>query len=64
VIDGELFVGADHLNFLSSVKSKEQVLLELLMLLQVPASRFLMVLKMPGRKVIGMIEALANKLNT
>lgn len=60
-IDQSLFIGADQLDALVSVKSKQELLGELIGLLQSPAKNVISALQSGGNKLAGIVKTLSEK---
>jgi large subunit ribosomal protein L10 len=60
-IDSALFIGEEHLNTLSELKSKEQLLGEIISLLQSPAKNVLSALLSGKNTVAGLVKALEER---
>lgn len=60
-IDEAVFIGDNHLESLSSLKSKEEVLGEIIGLLQSPAKNVISGLKGSGGKIAGILKTLENR---
>ena len=60
-IDAGLYVGAEHLEALSTLKSKEEMIGEVIMLLQSPARNVVGAILSGGGRVAGMIKGIAEK---
>ena len=56
-IDSDIIKGDDQLDFLTKLKSKEDLLGELITLLQSPAKNLVTLLKGPEQKLIGLVKA-------
>ncbi len=61
IIDGQLFIGSQHLDALSKLKSKEVLIGELLSLLQAPTHRVIAALQSSKNNLAGVIKTLANR---
>lgn len=59
-IYGDYFIGAEHLDELSNLKSKDEILGDIVALLQSPISNVLASLQSGKRRLMGVIEALSN----
>jgi large subunit ribosomal protein L10 len=60
-IDEAIFIGDNNLEYLSALKSKEEVLGEIIGLLQSPAKNVISGLKASGGKIAGILKTLENK---
>lgn len=60
-IDTSIFVGAEHLNTLSELKSKNELLGEIISLLQSPAKNVLSALLSGKQTVAGLVKALEDR---
>ncbi|NNE29079.1 MAG: 50S ribosomal protein L10 [Saprospiraceae bacterium] len=60
-IDAEVYTGDDQLNFLKALKSKEELLGELVALLQSPAKNLVSSLKSGESTVMGLLKALEQR---
>lgn len=60
-IDSGLYVGAEHLEALSELKSKDEMIGEVIMLLQSPARRVVGAVLSGGGRLAGMIKGIAEK---
>lgn len=60
-IDGDLYVGDDSLDALSKLKSKTELLGEVIGLLQSPAQNVISALQSGGNNLSGLLKALAEK---
>ncbi len=60
-IDGSAFIGDDQIDVLVKLKSKEQLLGEVIGLLQSPASNLISALKSGGGKIAGLVKALEER---
>jgi len=60
-IDTEVYVGDDKLKFLASMKSKEELVGEIIGLLQSPAKNLISALKSGQSTVSGLLKALENR---
>lgn len=59
-----LYLGAQHLETLSVLKSKEELIAEVLQLLQAPMQNTLAALESSGGKIAGVLSTLENKKTT
>lgn len=62
-IESELFVGEEHLNKLSELKSREELISEVIGLLQSPAKNVISALQSSKHKLAGIIKTLSEKEN-
>ena len=62
-IDSEIFLGEENLNALSQLKSKEELIGEIVTLLQSPAKNVISALQSGGGTVAGIVKALAERDN-
>lgn len=60
-IDTDLFVGEDYLDMLSSLKSKEELVGDVIMLLQSPAKNVISALQSSKHKLAGIIKTLSER---
>ncbi|BDD10958.1 50S ribosomal protein L10 [Fulvitalea axinellae] len=60
-IDAELFIGDDQLDALSKLKSKVELIGEVITLLQSPAKNVISALKSGGDKLAGIVKTLSEK---
>lgn len=60
-IDSDLFVGEEHLDMLSSLKSKEELIGDVIMLLQSPAKNVVSALQSSKHKLAGIIKTLSER---
>jgi large subunit ribosomal protein L10 len=60
-IDSAIFTGDDNLEFLSSIKSKEELIGEIIGLLQSPAKNVISGLKSGGSKIAGILKTLSER---
>lgn len=60
-IDTALFIGAEHLNTLSEIKSKDELLGEVISLLQSPATNVLGALQSGGHTISGILKTLEER---
>jgi len=60
-IQGELYIGDDQLETLSSLKSKNELIGEIVGLLQSPAKNVISALQSGGQKLSGILETLAER---
>src|SRR5210317_1180550 len=62
-VEESIYIGDDQLDALSIIKNKEELLGDLLMLLQSPASNLVSALASSGSKLAGALETLSTKEN-
>ncbi len=62
-IDTDVFVGESNLNFLSELKSKNELLGDVIGLLQSPAKNVISALQGGGHKIAGLVKALEERAN-
>ncbi|MDF9795537.1 large subunit ribosomal protein L10 [Catalinimonas alkaloidigena] len=60
-IDSDLFIGAEHLDMLSSLKSKEELIGEIITLLQSPATNVISALQSGKHKLAGIVKTLSER---
>ena len=60
-IDSDFFIGDDHLDSLSKLKSKNEIIGDIILLLQSPAKNIISLLKSSENKISGVLKALENK---
>lgn len=60
-IDSETYLGDKQLEYLKKLKSKEELVADVIFLLQSPARKIVSALTNPGRKLAGAIKTLAEK---
>jgi large subunit ribosomal protein L10 len=60
-IDSDLFVGAEYLETLSKIKSKQELIGEIVGLLQSPAKNVISALQGGGNKLAGILKTLSEK---
>jgi len=56
-----IYLGDENIDFLENIKSKEELLGELIGLLQSPAKNVISALQSPGRNLAGILKTLAEK---
>ena len=61
MIDEDIYLGDDQLEILFAIKSKEELIGEIIALLQSPAKNVISALKSSGGKLSGIIETLSKK---
>lgn len=62
-IDTDVYVGDDQVEALANIKSKEELIGEIVLLLQSPAKNVISALKGGGSKIAGLIKALEERAN-
>ncbi len=60
-IESDIFIGDNHLDSLSNLKGKEEIIGDIVLLLQSPAKNIISLLKSSENKISGVIKALENK---
>lgn len=60
-IDESVYVGAEHLDTLTSLKSKEELIGDIIMLLQSPAKNVVSALQSGGNKLSGIVKTLSER---
>ena len=60
-IESDFFIGDEHLNSLSKLKGKEEIIGDIVALLQSPAKNIISLLKSSENKISGVIKALESK---
>jgi len=60
-VDGGLFIGAEHLESLSTLKSKTELLGDIIGLLQSPAQNVISALQSGGQTISGLLKALEER---
>jgi large subunit ribosomal protein L10 len=60
-IDEAVFIGADHLESLTTLKSKEELIGDIIMLLQSPAKNVISALQSGGNKLSGIVKTLSER---
>jgi len=60
-IDSDIFIGEEHLNTLSDLKSKEELVGEIIGLLQSPAKNVISALKSSGDTLSGLVKTLSER---
>ncbi len=60
-IDSDIFIGEDHLSTLSKLKSKEELIGEIVTLLQSPAKNVISLLQSGEQKLAGIIKTLGER---
>ncbi len=62
-IDTDVFIGDDQIDSLVAIKSKEELIGDIVMLLQSPAKNVVSALKASGSTIAGLIKALEERAN-
>lgn len=62
-VEETVYMGADQLDFLASLKSKNELIADVVALLQSPAKNVISALQSSGNKLHGILETLSNKEN-
>ena len=60
-INEEIYIGDEKIDFLSTLKSKEEIIGEIISLLQSPAKNIISALKSGGGKIAGLVKTLKEK---
>ena len=60
-IDEAIYIGDEQIDFLSTLKSKEEIIGEIITLLQSPAKNIISALKSSGGKISGLVKTLSEK---
>ena len=60
-VEETVYVGADQLDTLANIKSKNELIADVVALLQSPAKNVISALQSSGNKLYGILETLANK---
>ena len=60
-VEETVYLGAENLDFLSSLKSKNELIADVVALLQSPAKNVISALQSGGNKLHGILETLSNK---
>ena len=60
-IESDMFIGDDHLDSLSKLKGKEEIIGDIILLFQSPAKNIISLLKSSENKISGVIKALEDK---
>jgi len=63
-IDQTIYIGDEQIDFLSSLKSKQEIIGEIISLLQSPAKNIISALKSSGGKIAGLVKTLTEKPET
>ena len=61
IIESDIYLGDDQLDLLANIKSKEELIGEIILLLQSPAKNVISALKSSGNKLSRIIQTLSNK---
>ena len=61
MIEDDIFIGDDQLETLFAIKSKEELIGDIITLLQSPAKNVISALKSSGGRLSGIIQTLSNK---
>ena len=61
MIEEDIYIGDDQLETLFSIKSKEELIGDIIMLLQSPAKNVISALSSSGGKISGILQTLSNK---
>jgi len=61
-VDASLFIGEENLEALTKIKSKQDVIAELVGLLQSPGRNLVSALKTPGQKMVGVLQSQGSTL--
>lgn len=59
-VDGEVFIGATYLEALSNLKSKNEILSDMIALLRAPITRVMASLQLGGARLVGVVETLSH----
>ena len=62
-IDEAIYIGDEQIDFLSTLKSKEEIIGEIITLLQSPAKNVISALKSSGGKIVGLVKTLSEKVD-
>lgn len=62
-VEESIYIGDNQLDALSSIKSKEELIADVLMVLQSPMKSLLSALSSPGRQMAGVLKTLSEKEN-
>ena len=60
-VEETVYMGADQLDFLANLKSKNELIADVVALLQSPAKNVISALQSSGNKLHGILETLSNK---
>ena len=61
MVKSDFFIGDEHLDSLSKLKGKEEIIGDIVALLQSPAKNIISLLKSSENKISGVVKALENK---
>ena len=61
MIEEDLYIGDDQLETLFAIKSKEELIGDIIMLLQSPAKNLVSALSSSGGRLSGILQTLSNK---
>ena len=61
MIEEDIYIGDDQLETLFAIKSKEEVIGDIIMLLQSPAKNLISALSSGGGRLSGILQTLSNK---
>ena len=61
MIEDDIYIGDDQLETLFAIKSKEEVIGDIIMLLQSPAKNLISALSSGGGRLSGILQTLSNK---
>ncbi len=61
IIENDIYLGDEQLELLSSIKSKEEIIGEIILLLQSPTRNIISALKSSSSKLSGIIQTLSNR---
>ena len=61
IIESDIYLGDDQLELLANIKSKEEIIGEIILLLQSPAKNVISALKSSGNKLSGIIKTLSQR---
>ena len=61
IIESDIYLGDEQLELLATIKSKEELIGEIIALLQSPAKNVISALKSSGNKLSGIIQTLSNR---
>ena len=61
IIESDIYLGDDQLELLANIKSKEEIIGEIILLLQSPAKNVISALKSSGNKLSGIIKTLSER---
>ena len=62
-IDEAIYIGDEQIDFLSTLKSKQEIIGEIITLLQSPAKNVISALKSSGGKIVGLVKTLSEKVD-